>query len=130
MAQVPVFVPWHVAARDMVRPWVPRSKPARVAALALASSVASVLTIAILWISTRTDLLVFATSIASSRIREVAISGGRDALVNLFGAQTLALAGQAGAVGMLALAGGFLATVAATAFGLRAAAVASSRRRV
>jgi hypothetical protein len=130
MAQVPVFVPWHVAARDMVRHYIPRSRPARVAALALASSVASLLTVAILWISTRTDLLVFATSIASSRVRELAIDGGRDALVNLFGAQALTLAGQAGATGMLALAGAFLATVAAATFGLRSIAVASSRRRV
>ena len=33
MAQVPVFVPWHVAARDTVRSavrqWVPDSRPAR-----------------------------------------------------------------------------------------------------
>jgi hypothetical protein len=129
MAQVPVFVPWHVAARDTVRQWIPRSRPARVATLALASSVASVLTLAILWISTRTDLLVFATSIAGSRVREMLIDGGRDALVNIFGPQTLALAGQAGAIGMLALAGGFLATIAAATFGLRSIAVASSRRR-
>ena len=129
MAQVPVFVPWHVAARDAVQQWIPRSRPARVAALALASSVATALTVAILWISTRTDLLVFATSLAGSRMRELLIDGGRDALAGLFGAQALALAGQAGVVGVLALAGGFLITVAAATFGLRAIAVASSRRR-
>jgi hypothetical protein len=88
-----------------------------------------VLTIAILWIATRTDLLVFATSIAGNRIQELILASGRDALVSIFGAQTLALAGQGGPAGMLALAGGFLATVTAATFGLRAVAVASSRRR-
>lgn len=129
MAQVPVFIPWHIAARDAVQQWIPKSRPARVAALALASSVASVLTVAILWISTRTDLLVFASTLAGSRLRELLIDGGRDALASFLGPQTLALAAQAGAVGMLALAGGFLVTVAATTFGLRAIALASSRRR-
>jgi hypothetical protein len=129
MAQVPVFVPWHVAARDTIQQWTPKSRPARVAAVALASSVATMLTVAILWISTRTDLLVFATSLAGSRVRELLIEGGRDVLAGLLGAQAVALVGQAGAFGLLALAGGFLIAVAAAALGLRAIAVASSRRR-
>lgn len=129
MAQVPVFVPWHVAARDAVQQWIPRSRPARIAALALASSVASVLTVAILWISTRTDLLVFASSIAGNRIEELVLTSGRDALMSLFGPQALALAAQAGTAGMAALAGGFLVTVTGATFGLRAIAVASSQRR-
>jgi hypothetical protein len=129
MTQVPVFVPWHVAARDSVQRWVPRSRPARIAALTLGTSVASMLTVAILWIATRTDVLVFATGIAGTRFREIIVGGGRDALINLFGPQTFALASQAGALGMAALAAGFLTVVIATTFGLRAVAVASSRRR-
>lgn len=129
MAQVPVYVPWHVAARDSVRGFIPASRPGRVAAVALASSVATVLTVGILWIATQTDLLVFATSIAGSRLREMIIEGGRDALLTLFGSQTIALASQAGAVGMVLLFGGFLATVATAAFGLQRMALASSRRR-
>jgi hypothetical protein len=100
-----------------------------VAAVALASSVATLLTVAILWISTRTDLLVFATSLAGSRMRELLIDGGRDALAGVLGAQALAVVAQAGAIGMLALAGGFLVTIAMAALGLRAIAVASGRRR-
>jgi hypothetical protein len=129
MAQVPVFVPWHVAARDSIKAWVPESRPARAAVLGLAASVASVLTVAILWIASQTDLLVFATGIASSRLRELVMDGGRDALLTLFGSQTLALASQAGAIGMLLLVGGFLVTAATATFGLRTLAVASSRRR-
>ena len=129
MAQVPVFVPWHVAARDTVRQWIPESRPARAAALGLAASVATVLTVAIVWIASQTDLIVFATGIAGSRLRELIIDGGRDALLTMFGSQTLALVSQAGTAGLLLLLGGFLGITAATTFGLRTLALASSRRR-
>ena len=133
MAQVPVFVPWHVAARDAVREaardWIPDSRPARAVALGLAASVASVLTVAILWVASQTDLLVFATGIAGSRLRELVVDGSRDALLALFGSQTLALINQAGTIGLLLLFGGFLVTAGATTFGLRRIALASSRRR-
>ena len=129
MAQVPVYVPWHVAARDSVSRWIPRSRPARAATFAVAGSVASVLTAVMVWIATQTDVLVFATGIAGTRLREAIVTAGQDALASLFGAQTLALASQMGAVGMAALAGGFLAVAAAATFGLRSIALASSRRR-
>ena len=133
MARVPVYVPWHVAARDTVRSaiqrWAPASRPARVAVVGLAASVASVLTIGILWIATQTDLLVFATGIADTRLRELLLTGGRDAMLSLFGPQTVALASQAGAAGLALLVGGFLGVSAAATFGLRTIALASSRRR-
>ena len=133
MAQVPVYVPWHVAARDTVRDaiqrWAPASRPARVAVVGLAASVASVLTIGILWIATQTDLLVFATGIADTRLRELLLTGGRDAMTSLFGPQTVALASQAGTAGLVLLVGGFLGVAAAATFGLRTIALASSRRR-
>ncbi|HKW09876.1 MAG TPA: hypothetical protein VJO33_05815 [Gemmatimonadaceae bacterium] len=129
MAQVPVFVPWHVAARDSVISWMPESRPARVAAIGLAASVASVLTVAILWIASQTDLLVFATGMAGSQLRELLVDGGRNALMTLFGSQTLALASQAGMLGMSLLFGGFLAIAATATFGLRRMAIVSSRRR-
>ena len=129
MAQVPVFVPWHVAARDSVKSWMPESRPARVAAIGLAASVASVLTVAILWIASQTDLLVFATGMAGSQLRELLVDGGRNALMTLFGSQTLALASQAGMLGMSLLLGGFLAIAATATFGLRRMAIVSSRRR-
>ena len=129
MAQVPVYVPWHVAARDSVRRWIPQSRPARAATIALAASAASVLTAVMVWIATQTDVLVFATGIAGTRLREALVTAGQDALASLFGAQTLALASQMGTAGMAALAGGFFAVAAAATFGLRSIALASSRRR-
>jgi hypothetical protein len=133
MAQVPVFVPWHVAARDTARAavqrWMPASRPARVAAIGLAASVASVLTVAILWIATQTDILAFAAGVAGSRMRELLLDGARDAMLALFGSQTLALASQAGTTGLLLLVAGFLGVTAAATLSLRKVALASSRRR-
>jgi len=133
MAQVPVFVPWHVAARDAsraaVQRWMPASRPARVAAIGLATSVASVLTLAILWIATQTDVLSFAAGVAGSRAREILFEGARDAMLALFGSQTLALASQAGTTGLLLLVAGFLGVTAAATLSLRRIALASSRRR-
>ena len=133
MAQVPVYVPWHVAARDTVRSsvqrWMPASRPARVAAFALATSVASVLTVGILWIATQTDILVFASGVAGNRAREILFEGGRDLMLAIFGSQTLALASQAGAAGLLLLVAGFLAVTAAATLSLRRIALASNHRR-
>jgi hypothetical protein len=47
LARVPVFVPWHVSARDSVVRWLPQSRSARFAVAATATSVASVITIGI-----------------------------------------------------------------------------------
>jgi len=71
----------------------------------------------------------FATSIASSRLREIVMNNGREVLLALFGTQTVALVTQAGAIGLLLLLGGFIVIAAGTAMGLRTLAVASSRRR-
>src|SRR4051812_9219046 len=59
MAQVPVFVPAHVAARDSVVRWIPRSNTARIAASVVATSVAGFLTLALVWLATRGDAVLF-----------------------------------------------------------------------
>src|SRR6476469_5133063 len=69
MSQVPVFVPWHVSARQTVARFIPQSRSAQIALGALATSVASVLTIAMLWISTQTDVLVVASGAAGDQVK-------------------------------------------------------------
>jgi hypothetical protein len=87
------------------------------------------LTVAILWIATQTDVLVFASGIAGERLRELVMNGGRDALLALFGSQTLALVNQAGTMGLILLVGGFVGVTTAATFGLRTIALASGSRR-
>ena len=68
MTQVPVFVPWHVDGSPDRRP-VRRHSRGRldIAVGGLATAVASVLTVAILWIATQTDVLVVASGAAGDR---------------------------------------------------------------
>src|SRR3954471_8113562 len=64
MAHVPVFVPWHVSARQTLARHAPHPRSARGALGGLATAVASVLTVAILWILTQPDVLVVASGAA------------------------------------------------------------------
>jgi hypothetical protein len=129
MAQVPVFVPWHVAARDSVLRWMPQSRPARIAALAAGTSFATALTVAIVWMATQTQLLVFAAGVVSSRARELVSEAMRSVVVTIFGDQVYVAIQQTGTLGLSLAALGFLGALAASIYGLRAMALASSRRR-
>ena len=68
MAQVPVFVPAHVAARDSVTRWLPQSGPARAAAAIVGTSIAGLLTVAMVWLASRGDAAIFATSLFADRV--------------------------------------------------------------
>lgn len=129
MAQVPVFEPWHVAARDTVSRWLPQSSPARVAALALMTTTASVLTLAILWVATQTDVMVFATNAMGTGVRDVVAQAGREVAAALFGEAGMAGISQAGTAAVAAAVAGVVAAAGGTVAGLRAIASATQRRR-
>lgn len=129
MARVQVFVPWHVAALDTVRGWIPRSRPARILAGAMAGSIATVVSVATLWMLARLDLVVFFSGIAVGQVRTTLTQGLGASLGRAFGPAGAQLVGTNGpaALAMLALALVVMAAIAA--FGLRAIATASARRR-
>jgi hypothetical protein len=129
MSQVPVFVPWHVAARESALRWLPQSRPARIAIGAVATSMASLLTVAILWIATQTDALQLATGVAGDRARGVVFDAGRDVLATVFGDQMFSIIQRTGSLGIAAALLGLMAAAGGSIAGLRALAVASSRRR-
>jgi hypothetical protein len=129
MSQVPVFVPWHVAARDNVRQWLPRSRPARIAAAALATSMASLLTVAILWLGSQTDVVALASGAAGDRVQGLILSVGRGVLATVFGDQMFAIIQKTGSIGITAALIGLATAAAGSIAGLRALAAASSRRR-
>ena len=129
MAQVPVFVPWHVAARESMRRWLPQSRPARIAALVTGTTFATALTVATIWIATQTQLLVFATGVVGSRARELFTDAMRSMVVTIFGDQVYVAIQQTGTLGLSLAALGFLGALAASLFGLRAMAHAAGRRR-
>ena len=129
MSQVPVFVPWHVSARQTVARYVPQSRSAQLAVGALATSVASILTVAILWITTQTDVLAVATGTAGDQVQGLLFDAGRAVLTTVFGDQMFAIIQSTGRVGIAAALLGLAAATGGSIAGLRALATASSRRR-
>ena len=127
MAQVPVFVPAHVAARDSVRRWLPQSAAARVAALAVAGSAAFTLTIGMVWLALQGDLVVFITGLLGDRVRLAVVDAARDLAVALLGDAALSALQGLGAVGVSLLFLAFLAAAVGTIAGIRRLAVAGRR---
>ena len=129
MSQVHVFVPWHVTALDTARRLVPQSRPARVLAGAAAASVATVLSLATLWLAARLDAISLFSSVALQQARSAVLGAAGDVVAAAFGESVLAMIRSSGVIG-LAIAGLVLiAATAATAVGLRAVAGAAARRR-
>ena len=129
MSQVQVFVPWHVAALDSARRYVPRSQPVRYLVGALAASMALVITSLSLWMLTRADMLVFFADLVASRTREFLVGAAGNVLAGTFGEPALRLLRDSGLPGItLALAVVLTATVT-VALGMRALVGVASRRR-
>lgn len=129
MSQVPVFVPWHVTARQAALKYVPRSQPARLLVGVTATAMASVLTVLILWVATQTDTLQLAGGFAGGRIGSLMLDAARTVLTTVVGDQMFAMIQQTGTLGIAAALLGLAALAAGSIFGLRALAIASSRRR-
>ncbi len=129
MAQVPVFVPWHVAARDAVAKWLPQSRPARIAVATIATATASVLSLAILWIATQTDVLTLASGAAGDQLRDLVSAATRALLTTMFGPQMFAFIQRSGTLGIAGALAGVAVAAGGSAVGLRALASASYRRR-
>jgi anti-sigma factor RsiW len=128
MAQVPVFVPAHVAARDSVTRWLPQSAPARAAAAVIGTSIAGLLTVAMVWLASRGDAAIFATSLFADRVQSLVMGTARDLALSLFGESAVAAVQASGALGVTLLVLLFLGTAFGTILGLRRLATASSRR--
>jgi len=128
MSQVPVFVPWHVAARDAVVQWVPTTRPAQVLAAAVVAVVGSIVTGLTLWIATRGEMLSVVSGLVGEEARSAATNAAGDVVVALFGPQVISAVQQVGPLGIAFAAGGFLVASVATVLGLRLIA-ASSRAR-
>lgn len=128
MSQVPVFVPWHVAARDALLTRIPTGRPARVLAAALVAVVGSLLTGLTLWIATRGDLLAMFTGLVGEQARTAASDAVGNVVVALLGPQVIDAVRQVGPVGIAFAGAGFLVASLATVFGLRLIATSSRAR--
>lgn len=122
MREVQVFEPWHVAAMNSVQRFVPRSRGARALAAGLAGVAATSLTAGTIWLASRLDAVAFLASIGLEQAR----SAGSQAVAATLGSA----ASATGSPSLMVAAGGFIAAVTVSAFGLRALAAVSRRRRM
>lgn len=128
LAQVQVFIPWHVAALDAVRGWVPQSRSGRVVAWAGFGSVAVVLTFASLWLLTRLNTVIFAVDMAVARVRDAVVGGLGDLVATLLGDTAVRAMHSSGSAGIWIAFTVLLLSAAFTARAMRAV-LAGSRRR-
>ena len=129
MAQVQVFEPAHVTALDTARRWLPASRPARAFAGAVAAGVALVLSVSMLWLAARLDVVMFFTNLVADRALRTLLDAVGDAAGAALGQPALEAIRASGAAGVALALTGLLAAVALAAMGLRALAGASARQR-
>ena len=127
MQQVQVFEPAHVTLLDTARRFVPQSRPARALAAAGGLSFASFLTVALLWVAARVDILTLIGSGALDRLRAALVAAGANAVAGAIGDPSLSML-RTGA-GLAIVATAFALSLVTAAAGLRLAAAASRRRR-
>jgi hypothetical protein len=128
MSQVPVFVPWHVAARDAVRLWMPATPVARVLAAVLVAVVGSVVSGVTLWAATRGDMLATLSVVAGEQARSGIADAIGNIVVAMFGPQVVGAVQQIGPLGIALAGAGFLLASLATVLGLRLIAVSGRSR--
>ena len=128
MSQVQVFEPWHVAARDSLARLVPRSAPARAAAVVFGSGAAIVLASLSVWIAGRLDILAFLSGTAVQRGREVITSLVEGVIGTAFGPAALSFVRGTGSVGLIIATLALAGAAGIAVMGVRRLATASSRR--
>ncbi len=128
MAQVQVFEPWHVAARNGLRSFVPRSIPARAAAAIGGVAATVMLGIFSFFAATRFDLVAFATSAAVTRSRGIIASVVETVVGATLGPTALEFIRATGALGLATSLLALLVLATVAILGVRRLALASSRR--
>ncbi len=129
MSQVQVFEPWHAAALNTAWRFVPKTRPARVAAGFGAVASAGLLAAAGAWAVSRADIGFLLAQVGLEKIQDNVAAAFNDVMTAALGQSTLDMI-QAGGAGFAALAlGGFVTAAGLAVVGLRALASASRRSR-
>jgi hypothetical protein len=128
MAQVQVFEPWHVAALDSARRFVPQSRPARVMAGALGAASAAVFVGGGFWLLERADIAMLMTQLGFDQFRAAVLTAGADAQQQLLGARGVDLVRTGGLATWAGLLAGFAAVAGVGVTALRRLSIAAGRR--
>jgi hypothetical protein len=129
MGQVQVVEPWHVAALDTARRFVPQSAPMRALVAATASAAALALTSGAVWLALHADLALYSFNLAAGRARTALMDGAASLVGAAFGQGGLDALRAGGARELALGAGVMLVAVGGATFGLKALASSSRRSR-
>jgi len=126
---VQMFEPWHVAALDSVRRMIPSSRPGRLVVGATVGLAAMAFSAIIILVATRFEASWFFMSVVGARLKSMLVESASSLGAMAFGEGAASLVKANGTAAVAILASLFVGTLVATAFGLRAVASASRRRR-
>lgn len=129
MSQVQVFEPWHAAAMNSARQFIPATRTARIAASIGAAISAGLLTAAGTWAVARADIALLATQLGLESFRDRVGAAATDVTSTLLGQSGLQALQTSTPETMALLTGGFVAMAGLGVLGIRALATSSRRAR-
>ena len=129
MDQVQVFEPWHVAMRESVRRWLPRTQTTRALVFGTGGVMAVTMTVLSVWLAHRADALLFVANLAAQRGRLALLQGLRSVVVSTLGESTAGTVTANGWLGLALALTGVAAAVFGTAFAIKALASPARARR-
>jgi hypothetical protein len=127
MANVHVFVPWHVAARDWAFAWLPEQRGLRVAAAGAATVVAGASTAGLAWGWTQREQWITQGWLAGGQLRGLALEAATGAAGAVLGPLATQVPGGTLPLVLVTLAG-LGAAVGTGVVGLRAVAARARRQ--
>jgi hypothetical protein len=128
LTNVQIVEPWHVAALDTARRFVPESRPVRVLALASASVTSVAISAGAVWIVWSANLTLGSATVVTGQLRSALLTSVRQGLESVLGTGAAEALRANGTVAVAAAGVALVAAVGAAAFGFRALASASRHR--
>lgn len=128
LSRVQIVEPWHVAALNSARRFVPESRPLRAVALATMGMTSVAISASAVWIALSANLTVGSATVVTGRMRAALVAGIQQGLEAVLGASAVQALQASGSVALAAAGVALLAAVGAAAFGFRALASASRQR--
>jgi hypothetical protein len=133
MAQVNVYEPWYVAARDFAERSVarlaPQSRPLRVVAGAAGLSVAAAVTVACVWLAGHLGAVFFFGTVLRARLRDAVIEQLGAVVSGLFGPQAVDTLRAGGPAFVIAAMTAVVVLIMAAGLAVRSVVARSRRTR-
>ena len=128
MSQVQVIEPWHVAALDTARRFVPESRPLRMLALAGAGIASLTVSASAVWIALSSNLTFQSATVVAGRARQALLHGAAQVVETALGAGAADAVRSSGPVAIAVGAFAMVTAVGVAAFGFRALAATARQR--